>query len=149
MIHAKKRFQKNNPRRPHEKVKRNPSIQNEEVHDEKLLQQRSNSPIVLHDFFPKSYFNSRNNGLRVEELKACDEKPQDQTSKAFSQRAHPYLSQVGYLALTTRRPFNMLSKKSTSKWDVPYVVQEVHSNGTYQIDNKDGQMVSPIKAKRH
>ena len=139
VIHAKKQFWKNNPRWSCEKVKRNPSIQNDEVHDEKLLQQRSNSPITLHNFFPKSYSNERNDGLRVEESKACDEKPQDQTSKAFSQRACPYLSHVGYLAITTRRPFNMLSKKSTSKWDGPYVVQEVHSKGTYQIDNKMGK----------
>ena len=82
VIHAKKQYQKNNPRQLSKKVKRNPSIQNEEVHDDKLLQQRSN--ITLHDFFPKSYFKVMNDGLRIEELKACDEKPQDQTSKAFN-----------------------------------------------------------------
>ena len=90
VIHIKKQYRKNNPRQPRKKVKRNPSIQNEEVHDDKLLQQRSN--ITLHDFFPKSYFKARNDGLRVEESKACDEKPQDQTSKALSKRACPYTS---------------------------------------------------------
>ena len=90
-----------------------------------------------------------NDGLRVEELKACGEKPQDQTSKAFSKRACPYRSQVGDLALATQQPFNMLSKKSALKWGGPYVVQEVHSNGHYKIVDKDGQMVSPIKAKHH
>ena len=90
-----------------------------------------------------------NDGLRVEKSKAHGEKPQDQTSKAFTKRARPYPSQVGDLALTTRRPFNMLSKKSALKWGGPYVVQEVHRNGTYQIVHKYGQMVSPIKAKCH
>ena len=130
-------------------MKRNPSIQNEEAPDDKLLQQRSNSLTTLHDFFPKGYFKVMNDGLRVEELKACGEKPQDQTSKAFSKRACPYPSKVGDLALATQQPFNMLSKKSASKWGGPYVVQEVHSNGHYKIVDKDGQMVSPIKAKHH
>ena len=90
-----------------------------------------------------------NDGLRIEESKACDKKPQDQISKAFNKRACPYPSQVGDLALVTRRPFNMFSKKSASKWGCPYVVQEVHNNGTYQIVDKNGQMVSPVKAKCH
>ena len=101
VIHAKKQYRENNPRQLSKKVKRNPSIQNEEVHNDKLLQQRSNSLITLHDFFPKGYFKAMNDGLRVEELKACGEKPQDQTSKAFSKRACPYPSQVGDLALAT------------------------------------------------
>ena len=149
VIHAKKQYRKNNPRQPCEKVKRNPSIQNEEVHDDKLLQQRSDSLITFHDFFPKGCFKAMNDGLRVEKSKAHGEKPQDQTSKAFTKRARPYPSQVGDLALTTRRPFNMLSKKSALKWGGPYVVQEVHRNGTYQIVHKYGQMVSPIKANCH
>ena len=90
-----------------------------------------------------------NDGLRIGELKTCNENPQDQISKAFSKRARPYPSQEGDLALATRQPFNMLSKKSTSKWGGSYVVRKVHSNGTYQIVDKNGQMVSPIKAKRH
>ena len=143
IIHTEKQYQKSNPRRPREKVIRNPS---KEVHGDKLLQQRSNSLNTLHDFFPKSYFKMRTDGLRVEKSEACDEKSQDQTSKAFNKRACPYPSQVGDLALATRRPFNMLSKKSTLKWGGSYVVHEV-GNGTYQIDDKDGQMVSPIKAK--
>ena len=144
IIHIEKQYQKSNPRRPHEKVIRNPS---KEVHDDKLLQQRSNSPITLHDFFPKSYFKMRIDGLRVEKSEACDEKPQ--TSKALSKRACPYPSQVEDLALATWRSFNMLSKKSALKWGGPYVLQEVNSNGTYQIVDKDGQMVNPIKEKLH
>ena len=72
IILTEKQYQQSNPRGPRKKVIRNPS---KEVHDDKLLQQRSNSPITLHDFFPKSDFKTRTDGLRVEKSEACDEKP--------------------------------------------------------------------------
>ena len=37
--------------------------------------------------------------------------------------------------------------KFTSKWDGPYVVQEVYTNGAYKIISKDGLRIGPINEK--
>ena len=42
--------------------------------------------------------------------------------------------------ITTHRTGN----KFTSKWDGPYVIQEVYSNGTYKLVMGDGLRIGPI-----
>ena len=40
-----------------------------------------------------------------------------------------------------------IKNKFTSKWDGPYVVQEVYTNGAYTIVDKDGIRVDLINAR--
>jgi len=51
---------------------------------------------------------------------------------------------------TARRPViipHMTRSKFTSKWDGPYVILEVHTNGAYRIVGSDGVQVGPITGK--
>jgi len=41
----------------------------------------------------------------------------------------------------------MSGSKFTSKWDGPYVVTEVYTNGAYKIVNADGVRMGPINDK--
>uniref|UniRef100_A0A2N9ILM6 Uncharacterized protein n=1 Tax=Fagus sylvatica TaxID=28930 RepID=A0A2N9ILM6_FAGSY len=95
--------------------------------------------------------NEENARLRLEELEALDEKRleaqqhlecyQARLSRAFNKKVKPRSFQQGDLVLAVRRPINTLHKignKFTSKWDGPYVVQEVYTNGAYKIVDKDG-----------
>ena len=104
--------------------------------------------------------NEENAQLRLEELEALDEKRleaqqrlecyQARLSRAFNKRVRPRSFQVGDLVLVMRRPINISHKtgnKFTSKWDGPYVVQEVYTNGAYKIVDGDGLRVGPINAK--
>ena len=104
--------------------------------------------------------NEENARLRLEELEALDEKRleaqqrlecyQARLSRAFNKRVRPRSFQVGDLVLAMRRPINISHKtgnKFTSKWDGPYVVQEVYTNGAYKIVDGDGLRVGPINAK--
>ena len=104
--------------------------------------------------------NEENARLRLEELEALDEKRleaqqrlecyQARLSRAFNKRVRPRSFQVGDLVLAMRRPINISHKignKFTSKWDGPYVVQEVYTNGAYKIVDRDGLRVGPINAK--
>uniref|UniRef100_A0A2N9J4N8 Uncharacterized protein n=1 Tax=Fagus sylvatica TaxID=28930 RepID=A0A2N9J4N8_FAGSY len=89
--------------------------------------------------------NEENARLRLEELEALDEKRleaqqhlecyQARLSRAFNKKVKPRSFQQGDLVLAVRRPINTLHKignKFTSKWDGPYVVQEVYTNGALQ-----------------
>jgi len=52
--------------------------------------------------------------------------------------------------LAVRRPIVISHKtisKFTSKWDGPFVVTEVYTNGTYKIIDVDGVRVGPINGK--
>ena len=40
-----------------------------------------------------------------------------------------------------------IENKFILKWDSPYVVQEVYTNGVYKIVHKDGIRVGPINAR--
>uniref|UniRef100_A0A2N9ITV2 Uncharacterized protein n=1 Tax=Fagus sylvatica TaxID=28930 RepID=A0A2N9ITV2_FAGSY len=104
--------------------------------------------------------NEENARLRLEELEALDEKRleaqqhlecyQARLSRAFNKKVKPRSFQQGDLVLAVRRPINTLHKignKFTSKWDGPYVVQEVYTNGAYKIVDKDGIRVGPINAR--
>ncbi|KAM1996392.1 hypothetical protein ACFX15_029344 [Malus domestica] len=51
------------------------------------------------------------------------------------------------LVLALRRPIITTHKtksKFTSKWDGPYIIQEVYTNGAYLIVAKDGLKIGPI-----
>ncbi|XP_071723479.1 uncharacterized protein [Rutidosis leptorrhynchoides] len=76
--------------------------------------------------------------LRLQELEALDKKRldaqqclecyQDRIAKSFNKKIHQRSFQVGDLVLAVRRPINITMKmgdKFTTKWDGPYVVQEV------------------------
>ncbi|XP_074299446.1 uncharacterized protein LOC141630549 [Silene latifolia] len=104
--------------------------------------------------------DDENDKLRLAELEALDEKRleaqkklqcyQARLSRAFNKKVRPRSFQVGDLALVVRRPIITSHKpvgKFTSKWDGPYVVQEVYTNGAYKIVNEDGVHVGPINGK--
>ncbi|KAK2996611.1 hypothetical protein RJ639_025390, partial [Escallonia herrerae] len=88
--------------------------------------------------------------LCLEELEALDEKRleaqqrlecyQARLSRAFNKRVRPRSFTVGDLVLAVRRPIittHRTGNKFTSKWDGPYVVKEVYTNGAYKIVDQD------------
>ena len=98
--------------------------------------------------------------LRLQELEALDEKRletqqclecyQALLSSAFNKRVKPRSFQVGDLVLAVRRPIittHRTCNKFTSKWDGPYVVQEVYTNRAYKLIDNDGVRISPINGK--
>ncbi|XP_074266910.1 uncharacterized protein LOC141590203 [Silene latifolia] len=104
--------------------------------------------------------DDENDKLRLTELEALDEKRleaqqklqcyQARLSHAFNKKVRPRSFQVGDLVLAVRRPIITSHKpvgKFTSKWDGPYVVQEVYTNGAYKIVDEDGVRVGPINGK--
>ena len=79
------------------------------------------------------------------EAQQCLECYQARLSRAFNKRVRPRSFQVGDLALAMHS--HKTGNKFTSKWDGPYVVQEVYTNGAYKIVDGDGLRVGPINAK--
>ncbi|KAK4580976.1 hypothetical protein RGQ29_024579 [Quercus rubra] len=62
----------------------------------------------------------------------------------------PRSFQVGDLVLAVQRPIittHRIGNKFTSKWDGPYVVQEVYTNGAYKLIDNDGVRINPINGK--
>ena len=58
--------------------------------------------------------------------------------------------QVGDLVLAIRRPINMknrMGNKFLLKWDGPYIVQKVYTNGAYKIIDQDEVIVGPISGR--
>ncbi|KAM2151274.1 hypothetical protein ACFX1R_045740 [Malus domestica] len=58
--------------------------------------------------------------------------------------------QTGDLVLALLRPIittHMTKSKFTSKWDGPYVIQKVYTNGAYLIMAKDGLKIGPINCR--
>jgi len=56
----------------------------------------------------------------------------------------------GDLVLAIRRPIIMskhMGNKFFSKWNGPYVVQEVYTNRAYKIVNENGLRIRPINDK--
>ncbi|MGV8000520.1 hypothetical protein PJP08_29385, partial [Mycobacterium kansasii] len=57
----------------------------------------------------------------------------------------------GDLVIMLKRPIMVTRRtrgKFEPKWDGPYVVKEVYSNGAYRVANQDGQGVSiPVNAR--
>ncbi|XP_074300412.1 uncharacterized protein LOC141631672 [Silene latifolia] len=104
--------------------------------------------------------DDENDKLRLAELEALDEKRleaqqklqcyQARLSRAFNKKVRSRSFQVGDLVLAVRRPIITSHKpvgKFTSKWDGPYVVQEVYTNGAYKIVDEDGIRIGPINGK--
>ena len=98
--------------------------------------------------------------LRLQELETLDEKwleaqqrlecYQAHLSIAFNKKVRLQSFQIGYLVLAIRRPIITTHKigiKFTSKWDGPYVVQEVYNNGAYKIVIEDELRIGPINGK--
>nr|XP_027071991.1 uncharacterized protein LOC113696809 [Coffea arabica] len=98
--------------------------------------------------------------LRLEELEALDEKRleaqqriecyQARLSKAFNKHVRPRSFQIGELVLAVRRPIILThggQRKFTPKWDGPYVIREVYTNGSYKLVAEDGLRVGPINGK--
>ena len=98
--------------------------------------------------------------LRLQELEALDEKRleaqqalecyQARMSKAFEKQVRPRSFQVGDLVLAVRRPIittRHTGNKFTPKWDGPYIVKEVFTNGAYKIIDQDGLRIGPINGK--
>ncbi|KAL0549122.1 hypothetical protein IC582_013602 [Cucumis melo] len=98
--------------------------------------------------------------LRLEELEALDEKRleaqqalecyQARMSKAFDKQVRPRSFQVGDLVLAVRRPIittRHTGNKFTPKWDGPYIVKEVFTNGAYKIIDQDGLRIGPINGR--
>ncbi|KAM2252327.1 hypothetical protein FF2_006669 [Malus domestica] len=104
--------------------------------------------------------DEENAKLRIQELEALDEKRleaqqhlecyQARLSKAFNKKVFPRSFQMGDLVLSLRRPIITTHKtksKFTSKWDGPYVIQEVYTNGAYLIMAEDGLKIGPINGR--
>ncbi|KAM2774451.1 hypothetical protein COP1_019339 [Malus domestica] len=104
--------------------------------------------------------DEENAKLRFQELEALDDRRleaqqhlecyQARLSKAFNKKVHPRSFQMEDLVLALRRSIITTHKtksKFTSKWDGPYVIQEVYTNGTYLIMAEDGLKISPINGR--
>ena len=98
--------------------------------------------------------------LKLQELEALDEKRleaqqrlecyQARLLSAFNKIVKPRSFQVGNLVIAVRRPIittHRTGNKFTSKWDGPYVVQEVYTNGAYKLIDNDGVRIGPINGK--
>ena len=104
--------------------------------------------------------NEDNAKLHLQELEALDKKRleaqqclecyQARLLRAFNKKVRLRSFQVGDLVLAIRRPIITTHKtrsKFTSKWDGPYVVQDVYTNGAYKIVTEDGLRIGPINDK--
>ena len=98
--------------------------------------------------------------LKLQELEALDEKRlkaqqrlecyQARLSSTFNKRVKPWSFQVGDLVLAVWWPIittHRTGNKFTSKWDGPYVVQEVYTNRAYKLIDNDGVRIGPINGK--
>ena len=99
--------------------------------------------------------------LRLQELEALDDKRlqaqqqielyQARISKAFNKKVRERIFKQGDLVLAVRRPMIMTHKtkgKFNPKWEGPYVVETVYSNGAYRlIDQNGNRLMMPINGK--
>ncbi|XP_071902614.1 uncharacterized protein [Coffea arabica] len=98
--------------------------------------------------------------LRLEELETLDEKIletqqriecyQARLSKVFNKYVRPRSFQIGELLLAVQRPIILThgrQRKFTSKWNGPYVVREVYTNGSYKLVVENGLRIGPINGK--
>ena len=101
-----------------------------------------------------------NHKLHLAELEALDEKRlkgqqklecyQARLAKAFNKKVRPPSFQVGDQVLALKRPIIMTHKtesKFSPKWEGPYAVREVYSNGAYKMVDGQGVRVGPINGK--
>uniref|UniRef100_A0A803LLV6 RNase H type-1 domain-containing protein n=1 Tax=Chenopodium quinoa TaxID=63459 RepID=A0A803LLV6_CHEQI len=98
--------------------------------------------------------------LQLAELEVLDEKRLEaqkslecyhaRLTRAFNKKVHVSSFQVGDTVLAVRRPIITSRKtgnKFSLKWDGPYIVQEVYTNGAYKIVDADGLRVGTINGK--
>ena len=99
--------------------------------------------------------------LRLQELEALDDKRlqaqqqielyQARISKAFNKKVRERIFKKGDLVLAVRRPMVMTHKKKgkfNPKWEGPFVIESVYSNGAYRLINHDGgKLMMPINGK--
>ena len=99
-----------------------------------------------------------NDQLHLQELEALDEKRleaqqhielyQARISKAFNKKVKQRVFQKGDLVLTVRRPMIMTHKtkgKFQPKWEGPFVIETVYSNGAYRlITPDDDTLMMPV-----
>ena len=91
-----------------------------------------------------------NTQVKLAELEALDDRRlmtqqkleiyQAQVAGAFNKRVKFHSFDVGDLVLTIRRPIVINRKtqgKFTSKWEGPYIVTKIFSNGAYELSNHD------------
>ncbi|KAH6815278.1 hypothetical protein C2S51_020098 [Perilla frutescens var. frutescens] len=96
----------------------------------------------------------------VYELEALDEKRleaqkklecyQARLSRTFNKKVRPRSFQVGDLVLAMRRPIvttHRVGNKFIPRWDGPYVVTEMYTNGAYKLISEDRVRVGPINRK--
>ncbi|KAM2220062.1 hypothetical protein ACFX1S_019309 [Malus domestica] len=82
--------------------------------------------------------------LKAQQHLKCYQAP---LSKAFNKKVRPRSFQTGDLILALRKPIITTHKtksKFISKWDGPYVIQEVYINGVYLIMEEDGLKLAPL-----
>uniref|UniRef100_A0A803MDQ2 Integrase catalytic domain-containing protein n=1 Tax=Chenopodium quinoa TaxID=63459 RepID=A0A803MDQ2_CHEQI len=98
--------------------------------------------------------------LRLAELEALDEKRLEaqqslecyhaRLTRAFNKKVRVRSFQVGDTILAVKRPIITSRKtgnKFSLKWDGPYIVQEVYTNGAYKIIDADELRIGPINGK--
>jgi len=101
-----------------------------------------------------------NHKLQLDELEVLEEKRlqaeqklecyQARLSRVFNKKVLPCSFQVRDQVLAVRRQIIISHKtgsKFTSKWDGPYVVKEVYTNGAYKIIDADRVRIGPINGK--
>ncbi|KAM2762618.1 hypothetical protein PS2_014323 [Malus domestica] len=104
--------------------------------------------------------DEENAKLCLQQLEALDERRleaqqhlecyQAWLSKAFNKKVRPKSFQVGDLVLALRRLIITTHKtksKFTSKWDGPYVIQKVYTNGAHLIMAEDDLKIGPINGR--
>ncbi|KAI5349455.1 hypothetical protein L3X38_002342 [Prunus dulcis] len=104
--------------------------------------------------------DEENAKLLLQKLEALDKKRlkaqqrlecyQARLSNAFNKKVRPRSFQVRDLVLALCRPIittHMTGSKFTSKWDGPYIVQEVYTSGAYKIIAEDGLRIGPINGE--
>ena len=102
-----------------------------------------------------------NHQLRLAELEALDDKRleaqqhiefyQARMAKSFDKKVKRRAFKEGELVLSVRRPMILTSKKKgkfQSKWEEPFVVETVYSNGAYRLVKTNGdKIMMPINGK--
>ncbi|GAA0144957.1 hypothetical protein LIER_05269 [Lithospermum erythrorhizon] len=123
-------------------------------------QDRSTSPFRVSDPISEDGYTIRSHThLRLEELESLDERRldtqqrlecyQSHISKSYNKKVRQRSFQVGDMVLSVRRPIitHKKGKKFVSKWDGPYVILEVYTNGSYMMVDQDGVKVGPINGR--
>jgi len=105
--------------------------------------------------------NEEKHRLRLQELETLDDKRlqaqqqielyQARISRVFNKKVKERTFNKGDLVLTVRRPIVMTHKtkgKFQPKWEGPFVVESVYSNGAYHLIAPDGHMLMmPINGR--